>query len=113
MDNENFRKFIRKQKLKINHEKGKISPSVANVPALASNPTKALTSKVMSPSLAECLRAMFAAFLWHKDIVQDAMACASFLKFHPTYAKDSLGFNSPNESSQHFSSLRIDRESIR
>lgn len=103
---------MRNQKLKINHEKEKVSPSVAEVPVLVSNPTKALLSKVMSPSLAECLRAMFAAFLWHKDIVQDAMACASFLKFHPTYAKDSLGFNSPNESNQHFSSLRIDQGSL-
>ncbi|KAL3283868.1 hypothetical protein HHI36_018037 [Cryptolaemus montrouzieri] len=41
----------------------------------------------MSPSLAEALRAIFAAFLWHEGIVHDAMACASFLKFHPTLPK--------------------------
>lgn len=41
----------------------------------------------MSPSVAESLRATFAAFLWHEGIVHDAMACASFLKFHPTLPK--------------------------
>ncbi|CAN8006354.1 unnamed protein product, partial [Ixodes hexagonus] len=34
----------------------------------------------MSPSVAECLRAVFAAFLWHEGVVHDAMACASYLK---------------------------------
>lgn len=42
----------------------------------------------MSPSVAECLRAVFGAFLWHEGIVHDAMACASFLKFHPTLPKE-------------------------
>ena len=37
--------------------------------------------------MAECLRAVFAAFLWHEGIVHDAMACASFLKFHPSLPK--------------------------
>ena len=41
----------------------------------------------MSPSVAECMRAIFAAFLWHEGIVHDAMACASFLKFHPDLTK--------------------------
>ncbi|GIX94127.1 hypothetical protein CEXT_548641 [Caerostris extrusa] len=41
----------------------------------------------MTPSVAECLRAVFAAFLWHEGIVHDAMACASFLKFNPTLPK--------------------------
>ncbi|KAJ8937058.1 hypothetical protein NQ314_012052, partial [Rhamnusium bicolor] len=43
--------------------------------------------QAMSPSVAESLRAVFAAFLWHEGIVHDAMACASFLKFHPTLPK--------------------------
>ncbi|XP_058807986.1 E3 ubiquitin-protein ligase MYCBP2-like [Phymastichus coffea] len=43
--------------------------------------------KAVSPSVAECLRAVFAAFLWHEGIVHDAMACASFLKFHPNLSK--------------------------
>ncbi|XP_044762914.1 E3 ubiquitin-protein ligase MYCBP2 [Coccinella septempunctata] len=41
----------------------------------------------MSPTMAEALRAVFASFLWHEGIVHDAMACASFLKFHPTLPK--------------------------
>ncbi|XP_076065953.1 MYC binding protein highwire isoform X3 [Oratosquilla oratoria] len=43
--------------------------------------------EAMSPSVAECLRAIFAAFLWHEGIVHDAMACASYLKFHPDLTK--------------------------
>lgn len=43
--------------------------------------------EAISPSVAECLRAVFAAFLWHEGIVHDAMACASFLKFHPGLPK--------------------------
>lgn len=45
------------------------------------------TKEAISPSVAECLRAIFAAFLWHEGIVHDAMACASFLKFHPSLPK--------------------------
>ncbi|KAK4016037.1 hypothetical protein OUZ56_031000 [Daphnia magna] len=41
----------------------------------------------MSPSTAECLRAVFAANLWHQGLVHDAMVCASFLKFHPNLPK--------------------------
>lgn len=44
--------------------------------------------KALPPTLAESLRAMFAAFLWQEDIVHDAMACASFLKFHPLLPKN-------------------------
>lgn len=32
--------------------------------------------QAMSPSVAECARAVFAAFLWHEGIVHDAMACS-------------------------------------
>lgn len=42
----------------------------------------------MAPSVSHCIRAVFAAFLWHEGIVHDAMACASFLKFHPNLGKD-------------------------
>lgn len=59
----------------------------------SSNPTRTLNlskekvKEAISPSVAECLRAVFAAFLWHEGIVHDAMACASFLKFHPSLPK--------------------------
>ena len=48
--------------------------------------------EALSPSVAECLRAVFAAFLWHEGIVHDAMACASFLKFHPDLQKEMSKF---------------------
>ncbi|XP_055389767.1 E3 ubiquitin-protein ligase highwire-like [Condylostylus longicornis] len=44
--------------------------------------------RAMPPSLAESLRAIFAAILWHEGIVHDAMSCASFLKFHPNLPKE-------------------------
>lgn len=50
-------------------------------------PAKDAVKEGMTPSVAECLRAVFAAFLWHEGIVHDAMACASFLKFNPTLSK--------------------------
>ncbi|XP_076245488.1 MYC binding protein highwire [Calliopsis andreniformis] len=59
----------------------------------SSNPSRTLNlnkekvKEAISPSVAECLRAVFAAFLWHEGIVHDAMACASFLKFHPGLPK--------------------------
>ncbi|KAM8976197.1 E3 ubiquitin-protein ligase MYCBP2 isoform 3-T3 [Pelodytes ibericus] len=44
--------------------------------------------EAMSPSVAECARAVFASFLWHEGIVHDAMACSSFLKFNPELSKE-------------------------
>jgi len=44
--------------------------------------------EAMSPSVALCMRAVFASFVWHEGIMHDAMACASFLKFHPLLLKD-------------------------
>lgn len=41
----------------------------------------------LAPSVAECLRAVFCAFLWHEGVVHDAMACASYLKFNPDLRK--------------------------
>lgn len=51
------------------------------------NLSKEKVKEAISPSVAECLRAVFAAYLWHEGIVHDAMACASFLKFHPSLPK--------------------------
>lgn len=56
-------------------------------PNRALNLCKDKVKEAISPSVAECLRAVFAAFLWHEGIVHDAMACASFLKFHPSLPK--------------------------
>ena len=35
----------------------------------------------------EILYPVFAAFVWHEGIVHDAMAVASYLKFHPSLTK--------------------------
>ena len=37
--------------------------------------------------MAESIRAVFAAFVWHEGIVHDTMAVASYLKFHPGLSK--------------------------
>lgn len=50
-------------------------------------PSRDKIKEAMSPSVAECLRAIFAGFLWHEGIVHDAMACASYIKFHPDLTK--------------------------
>ncbi|CAH1132864.1 unnamed protein product [Ceutorhynchus assimilis] len=73
-----------------NRPKRAISPAnMHQMPATSktSYPAGEPVKQAMSPSVAESLRAVFAAFLWHEGIVHDAMACASFLKFHPTLPK--------------------------
>ncbi|XP_011290756.1 E3 ubiquitin-protein ligase highwire [Musca domestica] len=56
--------------------------------AAAKKTTMGPIKRAMPPSFAESIRAVFAAFLWHEGIVHDAMACASFLKFHPNLPKE-------------------------
>ncbi|XP_041440248.1 E3 ubiquitin-protein ligase MYCBP2 isoform X6 [Xenopus laevis] len=62
--------------------------------------------EAMSPSVAECARAVFASFLWHEGIVHDAMACSSFLKFNPDLSKEhapircSLNCQQPTEEKE-------------
>jgi len=73
------------------------SPSAKEKPTLCGQSRSTSSPKVkvqepaheaMAPSVSHCIRAVFAAFLWHEGIVHDAMACASFLKFHPNLGKD-------------------------
>ena len=52
---------------------------------LSSSPVK---QQALSPAVAECQRAIFAAFLWQESLVHDAMAAASYLKFHPDITKE-------------------------
>uniref|UniRef100_H3A1N3 RCR-type E3 ubiquitin transferase n=1 Tax=Latimeria chalumnae TaxID=7897 RepID=H3A1N3_LATCH len=65
-------------------------------------PKKAVepAKQAMSPSVAECARAVFAAFLWHEGIVHDAMACSSFLKFNPELSKEHAPIRSNLTSQQ-------------
>ena len=48
--------------------------------------------QALSPAVAECQRAIFAAFLWQEGLVHDAMASASYLKFHPELTKE-MGYD--------------------
>lgn len=36
----------------------------------------------LTPSVADCIRAVFAAFVWHEHLVKDLMAAAAYLRFH-------------------------------
>ncbi|XP_072332294.1 E3 ubiquitin-protein ligase MYCBP2 isoform X19 [Scyliorhinus torazame] len=56
--------------------------------------------QAMSPSVAECARAVFASFLWHEGVVHDAMACSSFLKFNPDLSKEYAPMRSSLHSQQ-------------
>ncbi|XP_054087808.1 E3 ubiquitin-protein ligase highwire isoform X1 [Zeugodacus cucurbitae] len=78
----------------------KSSPSKRN----AIGPIK----RAMPPSLAESIRAVFAAFLWHEGLVHDAMACASFLKFHPSLPKEGATVVTRRDSKD--SRLQLSRE---
>ncbi|RLU26230.1 hypothetical protein DMN91_000023 [Ooceraea biroi] len=85
-------KMSRRDHMKAVKTRAKRAMSPANAqqspnPNRALNLSKDKVKEAISPSVAECLRAVFAAFLWHEGIVHDAMACASFLKFHPSLPK--------------------------
>ncbi|XP_032681448.1 E3 ubiquitin-protein ligase MYCBP2 isoform X17 [Odontomachus brunneus] len=85
-------KMSRRDHMKVAKTRAKRAMSPANAqqspnPNRPLNLSKDKVKEAVSPSVAECLRAVFAAFLWHEGIVHDAMACASFLKFHPTLPK--------------------------
>ncbi|XP_050560251.1 E3 ubiquitin-protein ligase MYCBP2 isoform X7 [Spodoptera frugiperda] len=63
------------------------SASPPPLPTRAAPAPPAPRKHALSPAQAECLRAVFAALLWHEGIVHDAIACAAFLKFHPQLPK--------------------------
>ncbi|XP_063374022.1 E3 ubiquitin-protein ligase MYCBP2 [Cydia amplana] len=65
----------------------KRSSSPPPLPARAAPAPPPPRKHALSPAQAECLRAIFAALLWHEGIVHDAIACAAFLKFHPQLPK--------------------------
>ena len=44
--------------------------------------------QALSPAMAECQRAVYAAFLWQEGLVHDAIASATYLKFHPELSKE-------------------------
>ncbi|XP_013400127.1 E3 ubiquitin-protein ligase MYCBP2 [Lingula anatina] len=64
------------------------APRSKSLPLMQLGKQRQPVKQALSPSVAECLRAVFASFLWHEGVVHDAMACASYLKFHPNLQKD-------------------------
>lgn len=46
--------------------------------------------QALSPAVAECQRAVYAAFLWHQGLVHDAMASSFHLKLHPSLSKEMI-----------------------
>lgn len=80
----------------VEKEKEKAAFINENLQPLSSYELNDLTNKsakypkrALPSCLAESFRAVFAAFMWHEGIVHDAMACSSFLKFHPSLPKHS------------------------
>ena len=73
----------------VEEEKGNktVDTEEAPVPAVPPRPTTP-PKKALSPALAECQRAVYAAFLWQEGLVPDAIVSASYLKFHPELSKE-------------------------
>jgi E3 ubiquitin-protein ligase MYCBP2 len=46
--------------------------------------------EAISNSVAECIRAVFASFIWHEGILHDTLAAASYLKFNPEVTKETV-----------------------
>lgn len=61
---------------------------------------KGKVCKALSPAVAKSMRAVFAAFMWHEGITHDAMACASYLKFHPELTKTTGKEKEPEKKEQ-------------
>jgi E3 ubiquitin-protein ligase MYCBP2 len=66
-----------------------------------------IVREAMSPSVAESIRAVFAAFVWHSGIVQDTMACAAFLKFNSGLTKHGGGGEMQKSSAEREESSSI------
>lgn len=75
------------RQLRSKRERAQSPAPSSREPTMKEHHIKEPVKTAMSPLVAECLRAVFSAFLWHEGIVHDAMACASFLKFHPDLPK--------------------------
>lgn len=58
--------------------------------------------QALKPSVVDCCRTVFAAFLWHERLVKDAMVCSTYLKFHPEL--HSVSFFSKKSETFHFES---------
>ena len=85
----------------VNDNDANRSPLTSSSSSSSSSPETsssfASSSAVMTQSEATAQRSLYAAFLWHKDVVHDAMACSSFLKFHSSLSKQQFLTTSPDD----------------
>ena len=51
-------------------------------------PPASPNKQALTSDIAECQRAVYAAFLWQEGLVHDAIVSASYLKFHPELSKE-------------------------
>ena len=86
------------------HKPQKNSPSAPAADYVPAGPVV----EAMSPSVAESIRAVFAAFIWHAGVVQDGMACASFLKHNTGLTK--RGSGTPSTQSKNLANEKSTRE---
>ena len=68
--------------------------------------------EAMSPSVAESIRAVFAAFIWHSGLAQDAMACAAYLKFNSGLTKQGSGAASNEKTGRNRENKAKQRHSV-
>lgn len=68
---------------------GDAAKNERNENTVAGDASNASPKRALPAGVAESFRAVFAAFLWHEGLVHDAMACSSYLKFHPSLPKRS------------------------
>ena len=69
-------------------EKSGVEADETPLPIISAPPAESPPKKALSPAVAECQRAVYAAFLWQEGLVHDAIVSASYLKFHPELSKD-------------------------
>ena len=75
---------------------------IEDMPAVKSTSAESVKIiQALSPAVAECQRAVYAAFLWHQGLVHDAMASSFHLKLHPSLSKEMIhqGGNKGSEES--------------
>lgn len=66
--------------------------------------------QALSPAVAECQRAVYAAFLWHQGLVHDAMASSFHLKMHPTLSKEMIHQGGSKDSEESVAGEKKDDE---
>ena len=79
-------KKVESKKQDKSQEKEKSGDDLSKSPKIMSVVTP--TKQALSPAMAECQRAVYAAFLWQEGLVHDAIASATYLKFHPELSKE-------------------------